>query len=224
MYIYNPSLFIAPIQPPQVGPEIAEPSDDRSEVAEVEAVYESFEEDLTTQICRQISPFGKCVTLSNTVEAFSVGANNTSQRPTAPRGSFHSPLFSFGDSLNLDNELHHLLLSNTRTPESIRSSGSRLPRRIVGSRTMNTTQSPPSQLIRRNWRSLFPAQGDQSGETDRVSRTAEDPRSSSAESRVSGGGTRERGSSDNNFLADEEEAEAAVEAVEDGSNEMDSIR
>ncbi|THD21541.1 hypothetical protein D915_007355 [Fasciola hepatica] len=224
MYIYNPSLFIAPIQPPQVGPENAEPSDDRSEVAEVEAVYESFEEDLTTQICRQISPFGKCVTLSNTVEAFSVGANNTSQRPTAPRGSFHSPLFSFGDSLNLDNELHHLLLSNTRTPESIRSSGSRLPHRIVGSRTMNTTQSPPSQLIRRNWRSLFPAQGDQSGETDRVSRTAEDPRSSSAESRVSGGGTRERGSSDNNFLADEEEAEAAVEAVEDGSNETDSIR
>lgn len=50
MFIYNPSLFIAPIQPPQVGLEVSEPSDDRSEVAEVEAVYESFEEDLTTQV------------------------------------------------------------------------------------------------------------------------------------------------------------------------------
>lgn len=118
--------------------------------------------------------------------------------------------------------MEHLLLSDSRTPDAIRSSGSRLPRRIVGPRNINATQSPTSQLIRRNWRSIFPAQSDPSGETDRLSRSAEDPRSSSVESRGSGVGMRERDISDNNFLADEEEAEAAVQAVEHNSNEMDS--
>ncbi|VDP91191.1 unnamed protein product, partial [Echinostoma caproni] len=212
----------APVQPPQVGPETSEPSDDRIEVAEVEAAFESFEEELMVQVCRQISPLGKCVILSNTSVAFTNTTTNTSQRPPAPRGSFHSPLFSFGDSINVDSEVHQLILSNNHTPDSVRASGSRLPRRIVVPRTVNATQSPSSQLIRRTWRSLFPTQGNSGGEADRVSQSLERPRSSSAESRASGG-LRERESSDN-FLADEEEAEAAAETAEDDSNEMDSSR
>ncbi|CAL8100510.1 unnamed protein product [Calicophoron daubneyi] len=243
MHLYNPAFYFPTIQPPRIDFEIPDPTvsgDDRVKISEVEAAFEELENELSAQVCQQLSPIGKGVgSFATAVEEFiTPGTSNSLQRPSAPTRTapVHSPLFTMGDSFNLTGETSGLdLLDNTPPMGSSRMSYSRLPRRVVGSRmtsttttaaniTTSTTVSQPTAsvpLIRcppgqRSTITVGQGSSDSIATRDLTStHSFNDPvgGSSSGESPVQTTGLAEAESSDN-LLADEEEEELLDEPAQ----------
>ncbi|KAA3674789.1 uncharacterized protein DEA37_0001741 [Paragonimus westermani] len=138
MPLFNTVLFTPHIDLPTKDAEFSEVVacyDDRSKVAEVEAAFEEFESDLAVQLYRHISPIGKrTIPFPSGLDDFGSNTSNNLHQSAVTRTNLPSPLSNLNDSLNLDAGMHDFEMANT-TPLSMRTSGSRLPRRIVGLRT-----------------------------------------------------------------------------------------
>ncbi|GAA53665.1 hypothetical protein CSKR_203348 [Clonorchis sinensis] len=151
MSIYATTIFLPSIAPPRIDLELNDTtysSDDRLKIAEVEAAFEEFENELSLQLHRQISPVGKRLTaVPPGLDDLVSNTSNNMQRHGVSRGTLPSPLYSLTDGLHLDGELQELDLSSMTTLGS-RSSGGRLPRRVGGTRLPTYTPSAPT--MRRN--------------------------------------------------------------------------
>lgn len=211
MPFYNSVLFAPQIDLATRDSEYSEIlacNDDRSKIAEVEAAFEEFESDLAIQLYRHISPIGKrSIPFPSGLDDFGSNTSTNLHQSGVTRTNLLSPLSNLNDSLNLDTGPHEF---DVTTPLSVRTSGSRLPRRVVGFRT-------PSTAMNANFTPSFPITRP-NGRTVVASQTAVIPRetasnsvdfadSSPMESHLLTGVGETEGS--DNFLADEEEAEIA---------------
>lgn len=136
MPVYS-STLIPPLVPPRVDadfPDLSTSKDDRIKIAEVEAAFEKFENELSTQCCHNIIPIGKrMAAFSSGSEDFVLPGTCHITRTGPIRGTLSSPYY-INDSLTLDSDMNDLDFSNS-IPLSSRTSGSRLPRRVVAPRS-----------------------------------------------------------------------------------------